>query len=84
MLRHGTQKDPDKRFRDTYQLIDLVERTLSGEIKVECIVTMNKRMSREMGKFIERHPLGSVGVTIGTLGLFVGSVGFLAFKMLHG
>ncbi len=58
------------------QMIEALER---GEVPVRCHLTLTKRMTRESGRWVERHPntaflamvLGAVAVVAG-LGVFAG------------
>lgn len=63
----GLAKDPAKRFQSASEMIALLQDAIAGRIKVQCPITMSKRMVRETARFIDRHPkLG--------LPLFVGLV----------
>ncbi len=55
-VRKGMAKDPAQRFQSAQEMIAELERALAGEVHVQCPVTMSKRMSREAGRFIDRHP----------------------------
>ena len=49
-------------------MIDQLAATLDGRVKVQCPVTLTKRMTRELGRFVDRHPfLGVSFVGTGVL-----------------
>ena len=74
-VRKGMSKDRDARFASAFEMIDVLEDALEGKVKVQCHATMTKRMTREAGRFVDRHPnLGFVAFVLGTL-TFVAGVG---------
>jgi eukaryotic-like serine/threonine-protein kinase len=68
----GLQKDPAARFQSVNDMIDLLQATLDGRVKVQCPVTFTKRFTRELGRFVDRHP------TAGMYGFFGGAIAFIA------
>ena len=69
---HGLQKDPAARFQTVGEMIELLQATLDGKVKVQCPVTFTKRFTREMGRFVDRNP--RVGMSM----FFGGSLALLA------
>src|SRR5690606_38904985 len=55
-LRRGLSKDREARFASAQEMIALLEEALEGKIRVQCHVTMTKRMAREAGRFVDRRP----------------------------
>jgi serine/threonine-protein kinase len=71
-LFHGLQKDPAARFQNVTEMIQLLQETLDGKVKVQCPVTLTKRFTRELGRFTDRNP------RIAMSAFFGGSIGFVA------
>jgi serine/threonine-protein kinase len=55
-LAKGLQKDPAKRFQSAGEMMDELQDVLEGRAAIRCQVTLTKRMLREMGRFVDRHP----------------------------
>jgi serine/threonine-protein kinase len=56
-LRHGMAKDRAARWHSAQEMIAELEAALEGRVRVQCPVTMSKRMTREAGRFVDRHPV---------------------------
>jgi serine/threonine protein kinase len=71
-VKKGLQKNPAARHASVNVMIDELEAALDGRVKVQCPFTLQKRLTRELARFTDRHPavslLGFVSVTLGTLG----------------
>ncbi|HEX7603190.1 MAG TPA: serine/threonine-protein kinase [Polyangiaceae bacterium] len=52
----GLRKEPSERFQSAAEMIDRFAATLDGRVKVQCPITLTKRMTRELGRFVDRHP----------------------------
>ena len=66
-LARGLQKDRAARWQSAAQMIEQLQLILDGRVPVQCVVTMTKRMSRESGRFVARHPMLAVGAFIGSV-----------------
>lgn len=76
-LRRGMEKSRDARFGSAFEMIQELEDALEGKVRVQCHATMTKRMAREAGRFVDRHPhVGFAAMTFGSL-TFVAGVGAL-------
>jgi serine/threonine-protein kinase len=71
-LHRAMQKKPEERFLSARQMIDRLEQTVDGTIFVECPFSFTKRTAREVGRFVDRHPI------LALMGLAGGAVGMLA------
>ena len=71
-IYHGLQKDPAARFQNVTEMIDLLQDTLDGKVKIQCPVTFTKRFTRELGRFTDRHP------GIAMYSFFGGTLAFIA------
>lgn len=49
-------KNPEERPASAQEVIDELDRIAAGELRVQCHVTMTKRMTREAGRFVDRNP----------------------------
>jgi serine/threonine protein kinase len=56
-LARGLRRDPTERFQTAAEMIEELQSVLEGRGAVRCQVTFTKRMLREMGRFVDRHPL---------------------------
>jgi eukaryotic-like serine/threonine-protein kinase len=56
VVGRGLQKDPARRFQSASDMIEALQHALEGRGAVLCQVTFTKRMLREMGRFVDRHP----------------------------
>jgi len=66
----GLQKDPSARYQSVGEMIAQIEAALDGRIRVQCPVTFTKRFTRELGRFIDRHPAAGFRL-FGLFGLLV-------------
>ncbi len=55
-VKKGLKKDPRARYQSTTEMIDLLEAALDGRVKVQCPFTLQKRLTRELSRFTDRHP----------------------------
>ena len=82
----GLEKDPAARFQSVGEMIELLQATLDGRVKVQCPVTLTKRFTRELGRFTDRHPRIAMtsffGGTLALVALVAWSI-FAAIR-LHG
>ena len=61
----GLRLDPKDRFQSAGEMIDVIAAALDGKVKVQCPITFTKRVTRELGRFVDRHPYLGVGVAGG-------------------
>ncbi|MFT3769475.1 MAG: serine/threonine-protein kinase [Minicystis sp.] len=66
-VHKGLALDPSRRFQAASEMIVSLQNILEGRIDVQCYVTLTKRMSREMGRFVDRRPRVAL---MAMLGLF--------------
>ncbi len=66
-VARGLQKDPGRRFQTAAEMIEELQGVLEGRGAVRCEVTATKRVLREMGRFIDRHPRLSMVAVLGVL-----------------
>jgi serine/threonine-protein kinase len=75
-VRRGLQRRREDRWQSAEEMIAELHAILDGRCRVQCAFTLSKRMTREMGRFIDRRP--QLAVTLG----FFGFVAFLALVAL--
>jgi serine/threonine-protein kinase len=68
-LTKGLKKAPEERFQSATEMIDRIQRTLEGVVPVQCHVTMTKRMTREAGRFVDRHKQWAFAGFVASVGL---------------
>jgi eukaryotic-like serine/threonine-protein kinase len=56
VVHRGLQKDPAGRYPSAAAMVEVLQIILEGKNEVQCHVTLIKRASREMGRFVDRHP----------------------------
>lgn len=49
--------DPAKRFASAGDMIRALQNMLEGRVHVQCAATLTKRMTREAGRYVDRHPM---------------------------
>lgn len=67
----GMSKDPAQRFQSADEMVNMLQRIVRGEFRVQCAQTFAKRALRELSCAVDRFPVGTIigmGV-IGTLAL---------------
>ena len=55
-VHKGLSLDPARRFQSAGEMILALQSILEGRIDVQCYVTLTKRMTRELSRFVDRHP----------------------------
>ncbi len=73
-LHHGLQRGKGERFSSAIEVIVDLEHVRSGDFAVSCPVTFMKANNTRMERFMDRHPLGSLGLAAATALAFVGGV----------
>lgn len=67
-LARGLQKDPARRWQSASQMLAELYAILEGRVRVQCPGTLTKRVAREAGRFVDRHPIaGFTSLVGGTL-----------------
>ncbi len=67
-VRKGLARAREDRWDSADVMIHELYAMLEGRVRVQCPATMNKRMAREMGRFVDRRPRTSILLAaIGTL-----------------
>jgi eukaryotic-like serine/threonine-protein kinase len=78
-LRKGLEKDPSRRYATVAAMIDRLDARDEGKIPIQCHVTFTKRVSREMLRWMDRHPLL---FTLSLVAVLVGSAGLGVMRLL--
>jgi len=73
-VHKGLEKDPAARFQSAGEMIDRLQLILDGRVPVQCPFTMTKRVTRETGRFVDRHPFAAFGSLVGGAMLLVWAV----------
>jgi serine/threonine protein kinase len=66
--------DPAGRFQTAAGMIDDLQGILEGRVHVQCPATFTKRMTREAGRVVDRHPFVGVGGLAAGAGLVLFSI----------
>jgi hypothetical protein len=82
-VKKGLRKDPADRYASVSAMVDLLEAALDGRVKVQCPFTLQKRMTRELARFTDRHPaMALLGFASAAAGL-LGAIGWAAVHAAH-
>jgi serine/threonine-protein kinase len=76
-------RDPAQRFESAAEMIHALEDILEGKVKVQCHVTMTKRLTRELGRFVDRRPTLSFTVLALTALGIAGGLVFAAVTLVR-
>lgn len=52
-------KDREERWATAATMVAELEAALDGRIRVQCPMTLTKRITREASRFVDRHPRGA-------------------------
>jgi serine/threonine-protein kinase len=55
-MAKGLKKDPAQRFQSAGELISELQAILEGKVRVQCHMTLTKRVYRELGRLADRAP----------------------------
>jgi len=68
-LRRGLARDPAARWQSAGEMVDELHAILDGRCRIQCAATFTKRVSRELGRFVDHRPrLALFAVSVATLG----------------
>jgi serine/threonine-protein kinase len=73
-LAKGLQKDPARRWQSAAEMIAELYGILEGKVRVQCVATFSKRVTREAGRFVDRHPIGGFASLVGLALLLLSTV----------
>ncbi|KIG17050.1 Serine/threonine-protein kinase PknB [Enhygromyxa salina] len=73
-LRQGLAHDKNQRYADALEAIETLELVRAGDFAVTCPVTFMKSNSTKMGRFMDRHPAGSMMFATMSALAFLGGV----------
>jgi serine/threonine-protein kinase len=69
LIQRGLEKAPDKRFQSTAELMQAIQRAMSGRFDVHCYVTMMKRGGTGAVRFVNAHPRVAMLAFLGITGI---------------
>ncbi|MBW2453303.1 MAG: serine/threonine protein kinase [Deltaproteobacteria bacterium] len=55
-LSRGLRHEPARRWQSADQMLDELRRVLDGRVRVQCPLTFTKRVTRQLGRFVDRRP----------------------------
>jgi len=78
-LLNGLANDREHRFQTAEEALTMLETVRAGDF-VGCPVTLMKAQNTRMGRFMDRHPLGSMALALASILMFLGGVaGWIAW-----
>ncbi len=81
--KKGLAKNPADRYQNVGEMITILEDALDGRVLVQCPFTLQKRITRELGRFTDHHPMIAMSAFIFGAASFLGSVGWTVMSALH-
>jgi serine/threonine-protein kinase len=78
----GLRKDPAERWGSAVEMIQALQAIRAGEVRVQCLFTLQKRIWREGGRLVDRHPFVALAVLLTTVGFALGGAFGLVRAML--
>ena len=81
-LHKALQLRPEDRWASAEQMVDELHAILDGRCRVQCPVTLMKRTSRGLGRFVDRHPIVSMWIVSLSALALVGLVGIAVHDVL--
>jgi len=79
-ISKGISKNPADRWQSAGEMIQALQDIREGKVKIQCHATFTKRVARELGRFVDRHPHAAFFGLIASVAL--GSAAF-AGAMMH-
>jgi serine/threonine-protein kinase len=70
-IQKGVAMDPARRFQSAAEMIAALEAIIDGRVEIKCHVTFTKRVTREMGRFVDRRPHLSFVALLGVMATVV-------------
>ncbi len=55
-VHKGLEKDPARRYQSVREMIDRLDAREEGLVPIQCHITLTKRVTRGMLRFVDRHP----------------------------
>src|SRR5581483_8884822 len=55
-ISKGISKNPADRWQSAGEMIQALQDIREGKVKIQCHATFTKRVARELGRFVDRHP----------------------------
>ncbi len=68
-IRHGVEKDREKRYRTVREMLARLDRIEDGQCPVECPSTLTKRIVTETSRAVDHHPMWVMGAGLGAIGV---------------
>ncbi|MEW6431714.1 MAG: serine/threonine-protein kinase [Myxococcota bacterium] len=56
----GMSKDPAQRYQSADEMVDMLQRIVRGEFRVQCAQTFAKRLLRELACAVDKAPVGTI------------------------
>lgn len=79
-VRKGMSRDKDNRWQSAGEMVLALQGILEGKVRIQCHATFTKRMARELGRFVDRHPHVGFGILVLTVSTLIAGV---AMTILH-
>jgi serine/threonine-protein kinase len=81
-LNRGLQRDPDKRWQSAREMLDELDNIQAGRCRVQCPVTLTKRIAGETNLFIDRRPMQAFMAAVVASLAFVGMTAYTVMSLL--
>jgi serine/threonine-protein kinase len=81
-LNRGLQRDPDKRWQSAREMLDELDNIQAGRCRVQCPITLTKRIAGETNLFIDRRPMQAFTAAVVASLAFVGMTAYTVMSLL--
>lgn len=68
LLHKGLAKDPAERYQSADELLQRLDDRAEGKVPIQCHITATKRLSYELLKVVNQHPIAFAAVLVAALG----------------
>jgi serine/threonine-protein kinase len=84
VLKRGLVRDRARRFASVEDLEGELERILAGEVRIQCHVTLLKRMTHGLLRWVDRHTIAYSVIFFGLVVLMLAGIVLSVISIAHG
>jgi serine/threonine-protein kinase len=75
LVRKGMKLNKDERWQSAGEMVAAIQGVLEGKVRIQCHATFTKRVARELGRFVDRHPNVGFVALLGAAGMMAWAIG---------
>ena len=84
LVQKGLAKDRARRFQSAGEMIAALQHILEGKVAIQCHITFTKRVTRELGRFVDARPNLAFASLVGATVFGVVSAVAWVLRAVHG